>query len=164
MDGRDVLLDGAHNPAGAAALAQALDDLRPFLTGGDAPARERPPITLVTASMADKDVAGVVRALVAADALRDARIICTSLDMARALPADELAAAWSAEPGGRVVSAQPDVAAALDEALADRSGPGRGGRLALSRGGGSGPARRRPAAARPGGPFRPMTQLPQTDR
>ena len=38
VDGRDVLLDGAHNPAGAAALAQALDDLRPFLTGGDAPA------------------------------------------------------------------------------------------------------------------------------
>ena len=27
----DVLLDGAHNPAGAAALAVALDDLRPFL-------------------------------------------------------------------------------------------------------------------------------------
>ncbi|HWP62552.1 MAG TPA: bifunctional folylpolyglutamate synthase/dihydrofolate synthase, partial [Candidatus Binatia bacterium] len=30
----DVLLDGAHNPAGAAALALALDDLRPFLAGG----------------------------------------------------------------------------------------------------------------------------------
>ncbi len=30
----DVLLDGAHNPAGAAALALALDDLRPFLSGG----------------------------------------------------------------------------------------------------------------------------------
>ena len=43
---RDVLLDGAHNPAGAAALAVALDDLRPFLGPG--------PITLVTASMADK--------------------------------------------------------------------------------------------------------------
>ena len=123
VDGRDVLLDGAHNPAGAAALAQALDDLRPFLTGGDAPPSERPPLTLVTASMADKDVAGVVRALCAADALRDARIICTSLDLARALPADELAAAWSVEPGGRVVSAQPDVAAALDEALATARGP-----------------------------------------
>lgn len=123
VDGRDVLLDGAHNPAGAAALAQALDDLRPFLTGGDAPPREHPPITLVTASMADKDVAGVVRALRAAEALRDARIICTSVDLARALPADELAAAWSVEPGGRVVSAQPDVAAALDEALANARGP-----------------------------------------
>src|SRR3954447_17702165 len=30
VEGRDVLLDGAHNPAGAATLAQALDDLRPF--------------------------------------------------------------------------------------------------------------------------------------
>ena len=50
--GRDVLLDGAHNPAGAAALAVALDDLRPFLADG--------PLTLVTASMADKDVDGVI--------------------------------------------------------------------------------------------------------
>ncbi len=163
VDGRDVLLDGAHNPAGAAALAQALDDLRPFLTGGDALRRERPPITLVTASMADKDVAGVVRALSTAEALRDARIICTSLDLARALPADELAAAWSVEPGDRIVSAQPDVAAALDEALANAPRPGRGGRLALSRGCGPCPPRRRPAAARPGGPFRPMT-LPEADR
>ena len=32
--GVDVLLDGAHNPAGAAALATALDDLRPFLAPG----------------------------------------------------------------------------------------------------------------------------------
>jgi dihydrofolate synthase / folylpolyglutamate synthase len=123
VDGRDVLLDGAHNPAGAAALAQALDDLRPFLTGGDASPGERPPITVVTASMADKDVAGVVRALGAAEALRDARIICTSLDLTRALSADELAAAWSVEPGDRLVSAQRNVAAALDEALANAPGP-----------------------------------------
>jgi dihydrofolate synthase/folylpolyglutamate synthase len=123
VEDRDVLLDGAHNPAGAAALAQAIDDLRPFLSGGDARPRERPPITLVTASMADKDVAGVVRALVAADALRDARIICTSLDLPRALPADELAAAWSVEPGDRIVSAEPDVTAALDQALAKAPGP-----------------------------------------
>ena len=54
-DGRDVLLDGAHNPAGAAALAAALDDLRPFLapTGRVTLARR--------ASMADKDVDGVDR-------------------------------------------------------------------------------------------------------
>ena len=32
--GREVLLDGAHNPAGAAALAEALDDLAPFLAPG----------------------------------------------------------------------------------------------------------------------------------
>ena len=38
-DGNQVLLDGAHNPAGAATLARAIDDLRPFLrgaTGSDA--------------------------------------------------------------------------------------------------------------------------------
>ena len=84
---RDVLLDGAHNPAGAAALALSLDDLRPHLSPG--------PITLVTASMADKDVDGVVRALAASGALADATVICTSLDVPRALPASELAA-----PGG----------------------------------------------------------------
>ncbi len=39
--GRDILLDGAHNPAGAAALAAALDDLRPFLGGGPAHPRDR---------------------------------------------------------------------------------------------------------------------------
>ncbi|OGO58584.1 MAG: hypothetical protein A2Z32_07685, partial [Chloroflexi bacterium RBG_16_69_14] len=71
--GRDVLLDGAHNPAGAAALAVSLDDLRPFLAEG--------PITLVTASMTDKDVDGVIAALLAADALADATIVCTSLDL-----------------------------------------------------------------------------------
>ena len=33
-DGRDVLLDGAHNADGAAALASALEDLRPHALGG----------------------------------------------------------------------------------------------------------------------------------
>ena len=55
---REVLLDGAHNPDGAAALAQALDDLRPYLAGGRADP-PRPPV-LVWASMADKDVAAIV--------------------------------------------------------------------------------------------------------
>lgn len=123
VDGRDVLLDGAHNPAGAAALAVALDDLRPFLTGGDAAARKRPAITLLTASMADKDVAGVVRALSAAEALRDARIICTGLDLPRALPAEALAAVWSVDQGDRIVTAEPDAEAALDRALASAPGP-----------------------------------------
>ncbi len=123
IDGRDVLLDGAHNPAGAAALAIALDDLRPFLTGGDASPGRRPPITLLTAAMADKDVAGVVRALGAAESLRDARIICTGLDLPRALPADSLAAAWTVDRGDRIVSAEPDVGAALERALAGPPGP-----------------------------------------
>ena len=86
--GREVLLDGAHNPAGAAALAASLDDLRPYLDAG--------PLTLVTASMADKDVAGVVAALAASRALAGSTVICTSLPVPRALPAADLAALWRA--------------------------------------------------------------------
>jgi dihydrofolate synthase / folylpolyglutamate synthase len=116
IGGVDILLDGAHNPAGAAALAIALDDLRPFLAPGQ--------ITVVTASMADKDVDGVVAALAAADALHGARIVATQLDIPRALPADALAAHWTQieEPGWKV-TAQPDPFAALDRAIATADGP-----------------------------------------
>ena len=114
--GRDVLLDGAHNPAGASALATALDELRPFLDAGRA--------TLITASMADKDVAGVVGALAAASSLRDARIVTTQVDLPRALPAADLADAWRATGGrGRTIVVEPDPAAALDRALAGPPGP-----------------------------------------
>ncbi|HEY8819649.1 MAG TPA: cyanophycin synthetase [Candidatus Limnocylindrales bacterium] len=110
---RDVLLDGAHNPAGAAALAAALDDLRPFLAPG--------PITLVTASMADKDVDGVIVALAASASLADATVVATSLDVPRAMPAAELAARWRAgRPGPTVIEADPVVA--VERAL-DRPGP-----------------------------------------
>lgn len=109
---KDVLLDGAHNPAGAAALAVALDDLRPFLSGG--------PITLVTASMADKDVDGVIEALAAAEAMSDGTVVCTSLEVARAMAAEELAAHWRAHRPDRVI-VEPDPVAALERAL---DGPG----------------------------------------
>ncbi|MEA2520271.1 MAG: dihydrofolate synthase / folylpolyglutamate synthase, partial [Chloroflexota bacterium] len=117
VDGREVLLDGAHNPAGATALATALDELRPFL----APGR----VTLVTASMADKDVAGIVAALARSDALAQARIIATAIDLPRALAAVDLARAWQhADPGrGRTIEAEPDVALALERALSGRPGP-----------------------------------------
>jgi dihydrofolate synthase / folylpolyglutamate synthase len=120
VDGRDVLLDGAHNPAGAAALATALDELRPFLGAGR--------LTLLTASMADKDVAGVVAALSRSTALAGARIITTAVGGPRALPAAELAAIWSREgpgPGSlrRTVSVEPDPAIALDRILAGPAGP-----------------------------------------
>ena len=116
IGGVDVLLDGAHNPAGAAALATALADLRPFLAPG--------PITVVTASMADKDVVGVVAALSRSAALRGARVVATQLDVPRALPAQELAARWSraTEPGWQV-KAELDPAAALDRATAAADGP-----------------------------------------
>jgi dihydrofolate synthase / folylpolyglutamate synthase len=116
IDGVDVLLDGAHNPAGAAALATALDDLRPFLAPGRA--------TVVTASMVDKDVDGVVAALSHADTLRGARVVATQLDLPRALPAEDLAGRWArvAEPDWKVI-AEPDAVAALDRAIATADGP-----------------------------------------
>ena len=106
---RDLLLDGAHNPAGAAALAVALDDLRPFIEAG--------PVTLVTASMADKDVAGVVDALAASGAMMGSTVICTSLDLPRALAADDLAARWRASAAPRAVITQPDPIKAISTAL-----------------------------------------------
>jgi dihydrofolate synthase/folylpolyglutamate synthase len=109
VDGREVLLDGAHNPAGAAALAVALDDLRPYLSDG--------PITLLTASMADKDVDGVVGALAGSRSLGGATVICTSLDVPRALSAPELAARWRAGLPGAEVLVAPDPMVALDQAL-----------------------------------------------
>jgi dihydrofolate synthase/folylpolyglutamate synthase len=119
--GRDVLLDGAHNPAGAAALATALDDLRPFLAGGrDA---VRPPATLVVASMADKDVDGVVRALAASPVVRSARIVCTRVDAGRGMPADELAARWSAALPEARVTTDADPLAALERAIESAVGP-----------------------------------------
>jgi dihydrofolate synthase / folylpolyglutamate synthase len=110
-DGRGVLLDGAHNPAGAATLAQALDDLRPHLVPG--------PLTLVVASMADKDVDGIVTAMGAADALRGAAVIATSVDAARAMPAAQLAERWRRVPGLASVTAVADPIQALDAALAN---------------------------------------------
>ena len=110
----DVLLDGAHNPAAAAALATALDDLRPHLAPG--------PVSLVIAVMADKDVDGLIAGLSAADTLRGATIIATSLDGPRAMPAEELAARWRAA-GARSVRAVADPLAALDAA---RSADGAG--------------------------------------
>jgi dihydrofolate synthase/folylpolyglutamate synthase len=114
---RDVLLDGAHNPAGAAALAVALDDLRPYLAPGP-PA----PLTLVTASMADKDVGGVVAALVGSSVMAGATVICTGLDLPRGLPAADLAAHWRARHAGPC-HVEPDPAAALDRALGVPGGP-----------------------------------------
>jgi len=117
---RDVLLDGAHNPAGGAVLARALDDLRPFLTGGATP--DAPPVTLIMAAMSDKDVDGVVGALAGAEALVGARIICTDLGLPRSLAADDLARRWAAVPGIRV-AVESTPAASFDRALREAPGP-----------------------------------------
>ena len=115
IEGRDILLDGAHNPAGAATLATALDDLRPYLGAGR--------LTLLTASMADKDVAGIVAALGVSESLRDALVIATELDVPRALPAKELAALWHAARSSWDVVTEPDPRQALDRALSEGVGP-----------------------------------------
>jgi dihydrofolate synthase/folylpolyglutamate synthase len=128
--GREILLDGAHNPAGAATLAEALDDMAPLLRPG------RP--TLVLAIMADKDVDGVIGALAASTYLRGARVICTSPAGGRAMAADLLAARWESLAGWPA-EAVVEPADALDAATSSGSGgsgsgrgPGRGS------GGGSG--------------------------
>ena len=115
VEGRDVLLDGAHNPAGAVTLATALDELGPLLKPGRA--------TLVLAIMADKDVDGVIGPLAASNFLREARVICTAPTGGRALPADRLAARWRAL-AGRPAEAIAAPAAALDAALSSESGSG----------------------------------------
>lgn len=79
-----VLLDGAHNPAGAAALARALHDL----------GLRRP--TIVFGAMRGKKVREVLRAL----APLEPRFVFTAVDDRGAHAPDELAATW-AGLGGR---------------------------------------------------------------
>ena len=50
--------------------------------------------TLVVASMADKDVDGMIEAMSTATALQGATVIATTVDAARAMPAEALAARW----------------------------------------------------------------------
>jgi dihydrofolate synthase/folylpolyglutamate synthase len=114
-DGGQVLLDGAHNPAGAAALATALDDLRPFLAPG--------PVALVTAAMADKDVDGLIEALARSRTLAEATVVATQVDAPRAMPAAELADRWRDRSGtARRVLAVEGPIAALEAAMAAARG------------------------------------------
>ncbi|MDP8904678.1 MAG: bifunctional folylpolyglutamate synthase/dihydrofolate synthase, partial [Chloroflexota bacterium] len=105
----DVLLDGAHNPAGTAALAAAVDELRPLLSGG------RP--TLLIGLLRDKDIAGMLAPLRASRLLTDAHVITTTVPGTdRSLEAAALAAAWGS--GADAVSDAGDaVAAAAAQAL-----------------------------------------------
>jgi len=118
---RDVLLDGAHNADGAAALATAVEDLRPLLEGGtDA---TPPVLTVVWASMGDKDVAAMLAALSASRSIAGADVVCTAMDLPRAMPPEDVARAWRmALPDARV-NVVPGPAAALDHALATARGP-----------------------------------------
>ena len=74
-----ILLDGAHNPQGVAALAESI----PHLCGGRTP-------VLLTGMLRDKDVAavaGILRPLVQA-------VFCCTPDNPRALAAEDLAAVY----------------------------------------------------------------------
>jgi dihydrofolate synthase/folylpolyglutamate synthase len=118
---RQVLLDGAHNPDGAAALATALDDLRPYLAGGDV--TPPVPLTLVWAAMADKDVPGTIAAAARSTALAGATVVCTAVELPRAMAPADLVAAWRAGLRDGTILAAPDPDAALDLALARAEGP-----------------------------------------
>jgi dihydrofolate synthase / folylpolyglutamate synthase len=91
-----VLLDGAHNPAGARALAAAL--LEEFVVDRR---------TLVVACLADKDIRGILQALVPATG----RLIVTTSRSPRAAPAERLRK--EAEALGLHAEVAPDVAGAI---------------------------------------------------
>ncbi len=97
----DVLLDGAHNPHAARALAAAL----PTLTAGSRR-------VFVLGVLGDKDVEGMVRELLAvAD-----EVVVTQPATSRAAPADRLAKA--VRLAGRTVTVAEDVPAAMTRASA----------------------------------------------
>jgi dihydrofolate synthase / folylpolyglutamate synthase len=101
--GRDVLLDAAHNPAGARVLAEYLRDI-----GWDR-------VTLIAGAMRDKDIAGMLRELLPLCA----RVIATQPSGARAETADEIAAlVRQLAPADLVVETIADPALALDRACA----------------------------------------------
>jgi dihydrofolate synthase/folylpolyglutamate synthase len=119
LEGRDIVLDGAHNPAGAQALATAIADLRPYLSDG--------PLTIVTAVMVDKDAAGIVEALSRVAAVAGGggpvRIICTRVDPVRGMDPAALAATWSARLPGATVLVEPGPDRALERARDGAEGP-----------------------------------------
>lgn len=96
-----LVLDGAHNPDGAAALRRALGELWP---------RRR--FILIAGVLADKDVGGIVAELAAAAV----RAVATRPPSPRALPPEDLARRL--EAAGCPAEVQPDPAAAVARALA----------------------------------------------
>ena len=101
-DGREVLLDAAHNVDGARALAAYLHTRHP-----DRPA-------LVIGVMRDKDIEGILAALLPAVSF----VVATAAPTPRAIPARDLATRIAAM-GARVpVRTEPDPAAAVEQALA----------------------------------------------
>jgi dihydrofolate synthase / folylpolyglutamate synthase len=101
---RRWLLDGAHNPAGAQALARALQVLAPTRAAA-----------LIMGVSADKDVAGMVGALRGTAQ----RVIATrSRASARALAPDDLAARWRASATTMPISVAEGPAEAIRAGVA----------------------------------------------
>jgi dihydrofolate synthase/folylpolyglutamate synthase len=96
-----IVLDAAHNPHGAEALAAALDDSFSFS-----------PLVGVMGVMSDKDHVGLLSALEP----HLAYLVCTENSTARSLSAAELGRAGSEIFGEDRVSVVPDLAEALDRA------------------------------------------------
>jgi len=98
-----IVLDAAHNPAGAAATAEALEDSFTFS-----------PLIGVVGVMADKDVEGVLAAFEPVFA----HVVCTQNSSHRAMPAAELAEVARGIFGVDRVSAATSLADAVDQATA----------------------------------------------
>jgi dihydrofolate synthase/folylpolyglutamate synthase len=100
--GGRLLLDAAHNPAGALSLARYLSTVPPRMP-------------LVFGAAKDKNVGGML------DALQGAftRLIATQASTARAMRAEEVAARARAAAPAAVIRVQPDPLEAVAEALAD---------------------------------------------
>jgi dihydrofolate synthase / folylpolyglutamate synthase len=107
---RTILLDGAHNPDGARALAATVDELRASLPPGRA--------VLLAGTMADKEVRQMMEAFAASGVLGAARFIASGVpDSPRALAAADLARVWAEASGVPADAALDDADAALDHAL-----------------------------------------------
>lgn len=100
--GGDVLIDAAHNPAGAAALASYLQDTN----AGRLP--------IIIAAMADKDLPGMIGPLVPLAS----RFVATTVPNARARSAEQLAADIRALAPAVPVDVEPSPEAAVRSTLA----------------------------------------------
>jgi dihydrofolate synthase / folylpolyglutamate synthase len=99
--GAEVLLDSAHNPAGARALADYVQEI------GWAN------ISLLVGAMRDKDIKGMLDALLP----RAGSVVCTTAPNPRAMPAEELASLVRTLPSAPPrVAANPDPGLAFDDA------------------------------------------------
>ncbi|MSO52345.1 MAG: hypothetical protein CK533_12575 [Acidobacterium sp.] len=100
-DGTELLIDAAHNPAGATALAAYLQD-----TGTT-------PLPIVLALMADKDLAGMVKPLLP----MASAFVATTVRHSRSRTAEDLATALRLLAPNVVIEARPDPMVAVSYAL-----------------------------------------------